>query len=32
MLKNFPCEGYYEIYYNLFDFNINKLPIESIEL
>lgn len=32
MLKNFPCEGYFEIYYNFFNENISFLKIESIEL
>lgn len=32
MLKNFPCEGYFEIYYNFFNENISQIKIESIEL
>ena len=30
--KNFPCEGYFEIYYNFFNQNITQLDIEHIEL
>lgn len=32
MLKDFPCEGYFESYYNFFDGNIEQVQVESVEL
>lgn len=32
MLKSFPCEGFFETYYNFFELNVLPLQIETIEL
>ena len=32
MLKDFPCEGFQEIYYNFFETNVTSVHIESVEL
>jgi NADH:ubiquinone oxidoreductase subunit C len=32
LLKDFPCEGYSDIYYNFFDFQINYIQNEVVEL
>lgn len=32
MLKKFPCEGYFESYYNFFENNAEQLQVESVEL